>query len=122
MNADGLDPQAKAALERQGRLPLPHNRYGLKLLRLLTGPMMRLRNRNGPNVGRTIDRTIPGPAGDLDARLYLPAASGPYPTIVFFHGVHESGALVRSIRTLRFLRRADSCWGVSRRTTGSADT
>nr|WP_239641890.1 hypothetical protein [Haloterrigena salina] len=61
--------------------------------------MMRLRNRNGPSVGRTIDRTIPGPAGDLDARLYLPAASGPYPTIVFFHGVHESRALVRPIRS-----------------------
>ncbi|NUC72259.1 alpha/beta hydrolase [Haloterrigena sp. SYSU A558-1] len=110
MHADRMDPQAEAAIERQGRLPLPHNRYGLKLLRRLTDPIMGLRNRNGPSVGRTIDRTIPGPAGDLDARLYLPAASGPYPTIVFFHG---GGFVLGSIEThdwlCRHLTRESGC-------------
>ncbi|QCS42891.1 alpha/beta hydrolase [Natrinema versiforme] len=110
MNADRIDPQAKAALERQQRIPMPHSRYGLKLLRLLSGPLMRLRNRNGPPVGRTIDRTIPGPAGDLDARLYLPDASGPFPTVVFFHG---GGYVLGSIEThdwlCRHLTRESGC-------------
>ncbi|QSW98660.1 alpha/beta hydrolase [Haloterrigena alkaliphila] len=110
MEADRIDPQAKDALERQQRIPMPHNRYGLKLFRLLTRPVMRLRNRNGPSVGRTIDRTIPGPAGDLDVRLYLPDAKGPYPTVVFFHG---GGYVLGSIEThdwlCRHLTRESGC-------------
>ncbi|GAB3672761.1 alpha/beta hydrolase [Halopiger thermotolerans] len=110
MQAERIDPQAKAALERQERIPLPHNRYGLKLLRLFSHVMSRIRNRNGPSVGRTIDRTIPGPDGDRDARLYLPSASGPHPTIVFFHG---GGFVLGSIEThdwlCRHLTRASGC-------------
>ena len=102
MNADGIDPQAKKALERQERFPLPHNRYALKFLRHLSEPLMRFRNRNGPSVGRTIDRPIPGPAGDLETRLYLPDESGPYPTIVFFHG---GGFVLGSIETHDWLCR-----------------
>ncbi|MFO8114808.1 MAG: alpha/beta hydrolase [Halorubrum sp.] len=86
MNADAIDPQAKAAVERDARFPLPHSRWGVKLARLLTGPIMRVRNRNPPAVGRTVDGTVPGPDGALDARLYLPDADGPFPTVVFFHG------------------------------------
>lgn len=39
-------------------------------------------------VGRVIDRSIPGPAGDIPARLYRPTA-GPaelLPVLVYFHG------------------------------------
>ena len=32
------------------------------------------------------DVVLPGPAGDLRARVYRPDADGPLPTIVFFHG------------------------------------
>jgi acetyl esterase len=32
------------------------------------------------------DLTLPGPAGNLRARIYRPEADGPVPTIVFFHG------------------------------------
>jgi acetyl esterase len=32
------------------------------------------------------DRTVPGGAGDVHARVYRPATEGPHPTIVFFHG------------------------------------
>ena len=63
---------------------------------------MRLRNRNPPSVGRTVDRTIPGPAGDLDVRLYLPDADGPCPTVVFFHG---GGYVLGSIATHDWLCR-----------------
>ena len=31
-------------------------------------------------------RTVPGGAGEVPARVYRPGTSGPHPTIVFFHG------------------------------------
>ena len=40
----------------------------------------------GPEVGRITDGALPGPAGDLDYRLYHPAGAGPFPVIVYFHG------------------------------------
>ncbi|MFC6824627.1 alpha/beta hydrolase [Halopelagius fulvigenes] len=110
MHADDIDPQAKAAVERQDRFPLPHSRRGLKLLRLVTRAVTRMRNRNPPSVGATADRTIPGPAGELDARLYLPDADGPHPTVVFFHG---GGFVLGSIGThdwlCRHLTRESGC-------------
>ncbi|WP_417448658.1 hypothetical protein [Halorubrum yunnanense] len=60
MHADEIDPQAKAALRRQDRFPLPHSRWGLKLARRLTEPVMRIRNRNPPPVG--IRRRPVGPS------------------------------------------------------------
>lgn len=110
MHADEIDPQAKAVVERQERLPLPHSRRGLKLLRLVSRAAMWMQNRNPPSVGATVDRTVPGPAGELDARLYLPDADGPFPTVVFFHG---GGFVLGSIDThdwlCRHLTRESSC-------------
>ncbi|RDI72711.1 alpha/beta hydrolase [Halopelagius longus] len=110
MHADEIDPQARAAVERQDRLPLPHSRRGIRLFRLLTRPLTRIRNRNPPTVGSTVDGTIPGPAGELDARLYLPDAEGPFPTVVFFHG---GGFVFGSIGThdwlCRHLTRESGC-------------
>ena len=63
MEADGIDPQAKEAMERQGRVPMPHSHRGLKLLRCLSSVATWTQNRNNPSVGETVDRTIPGPAG-----------------------------------------------------------
>ena len=40
----------------------------------------------GPEVGEIVDGTLPGPAGDLDYRLYRPATPGPHPIVVYFHG------------------------------------
>lgn len=37
-------------------------------------------------VKETSDIVFPGPAGDMKARVYRPDASGPLPTVVFFHG------------------------------------
>ncbi|WP_224337949.1 alpha/beta hydrolase [Haloprofundus halobius] len=102
MQADEIDPQARAAVERQNRFPLPHSRRGLKLLRLLTRPATWIQNRNSPSVGATIDRTIPGPTGELDVRLYLPGGDGPVPTVVFFHG---GGFVLGSIGTHDWLCR-----------------
>ncbi len=35
---------------------------------------------------RTRDFSIPGPAGPLEARLYLPEGDGPFPVVLYFHG------------------------------------
>ncbi|MEY2626458.1 MAG: hypothetical protein RJB08_217 [Actinomycetota bacterium] len=40
----------------------------------------------GPDVGEIIDGTFPGPACDLEYRLYKPASAGPHPLVVYFHG------------------------------------
>ncbi len=37
-------------------------------------------------VGSVEDRTVPGPAGDLAARVYRPETEGALPTVVLFHG------------------------------------
>jgi len=40
----------------------------------------------GPEVGGIEDGTVAGPVGDLAYRLYRPAAPGPHPVVVYFHG------------------------------------
>jgi cation diffusion facilitator CzcD-associated flavoprotein CzcO/acetyl esterase/lipase len=40
----------------------------------------------GPEVGETVDGTLPGAAGDLSYRLFRPASEGPHPVVVYFHG------------------------------------
>ena len=38
------------------------------------------------SVASTEDRTVPGAAGEIKARVYRPEGEGPLPTVVFFHG------------------------------------
>lgn len=38
------------------------------------------------SIARTEDLAIPGPAGDIGARAYVPGGSGPFPVVVYFHG------------------------------------
>jgi acetyl esterase/lipase len=40
----------------------------------------------GPDVGEIVDGVLPGPAGDLEYRLYRPATPGPHPLMAYFHG------------------------------------
>lgn len=37
-------------------------------------------------VAGVVDRTIPGPAGALPARIYTPAGTGPFPVLLVLHG------------------------------------
>ncbi|MXR50890.1 alpha/beta hydrolase fold domain-containing protein [Halovenus sp. WSH3] len=96
MEADEIDPQAKAAMEAQERIPMPHSRWGVKLLRGFSSVTARIQNRTVPEVGAVSDLTVPGPDGELDARLYLPDRAGTVPTVVFFHG---GGYVLGSIAT-----------------------
>ncbi|SIR76463.1 acetyl esterase [Haladaptatus litoreus] len=86
MEADEIHPQAKRVLKRQQYFPLPHSERGLRFFRLYTRGIARIWNRNPPSVGKIVDRTIPDSDEPLEAKLYLPEGSGPFPTVVFFHG------------------------------------
>ncbi|HZU74856.1 MAG TPA: alpha/beta hydrolase [Acidimicrobiales bacterium] len=39
-----------------------------------------------PELASVVDRSIPGPAGEIPIRVYRPQGDGPFPTVVFFHG------------------------------------
>jgi acetyl esterase len=41
---------------------------------------------DAPDLAADVDRTIPGPAGDIPIRVYTPLGEGPFPILVFFHG------------------------------------
>jgi len=81
---------------------MPHGRWGLKLFRLFVRGATWVENRDVPSVGAVAERTIPGPAGGIDARLYLPDGAGSFPTVVFFHG---GGYVLGSIATHEWLCR-----------------
>ncbi len=40
----------------------------------------------GPDLVSVIDRTIPGPGGELPIRIYTPEGTGPLPVTMWFHG------------------------------------
>ena len=37
-------------------------------------------------VASVVNRTVPGPAGEIPVRVYTPAGTGPLPVVVLFHG------------------------------------
>jgi acetyl esterase len=37
-------------------------------------------------VGQVINRTIPGPAGTIPVRIYIPSGTGPFPVVLYYHG------------------------------------
>ncbi|MGH7073253.1 MAG: alpha/beta hydrolase [Stellaceae bacterium] len=79
-----LHPAAAAFLELVKTLPpiqtLPVDlvRANMAAQRVLLPPP--------PAIGAVVDRTIPGPAGEIPVRLYTPFGIGPFPLTVYFHG------------------------------------
>ncbi len=37
-------------------------------------------------VGSIVNRTIPGPGGQIKVRIYTPKGAGPFPVVVYYHG------------------------------------
>jgi len=110
MHADEIDPQAKAAIERQERFPAAAQPVGAEARAAAHGAGD---VDSEPQPARSREdrgRGGPGPAGDLDVRLYLPDDDGPFPTVVFFHG---GGFVLGSIEThdwlCRHLTRDSGC-------------
>lgn len=65
-------------------------------------------------VGDVSHQLIPGPGGDLLARIYKPKGNGPFPTLVYFHG---GGWVIATLDTYdascRALTNAANCMVVS---------
>lgn len=82
-----LHPQAKKFLDfldSLDRIPIhtlspERNRTGMDLL-------MKKTSLPPEEVADVEDRMIPGPDGEIKVRIYTPAAGGPLPVLVFFHG------------------------------------
>jgi acetyl esterase/lipase len=89
-----LDPQVKLLLDQMAGLPrleeLSVADARKQVERRIAGPLPTM------PVAAVLNRTIPGPGGDLPVRIYTPNGNGPFPLIVFFHG---SGFVLCSLDT-----------------------
>jgi acetyl esterase len=83
-----LDPLVKAFLDKAAAIPRPKAWEVPPIVaRQSFAGMMQLTGPKDVGVGRIENLTIPGPGGDLRARVYAPvAAVGLQPTLVYFHG------------------------------------
>jgi acetyl esterase len=80
-----LDPQAKAFLDQLtaagapplNGLPVAEARQALRTLFSTGTP---------EPIHRVEDRQVPGPAGRIPVRMYIPEGKGPLPVLVYFHG------------------------------------
>ena len=79
-----LDPQAQRVIEQMAALDLPPV--------YTVSPQQARINRKarpmapGPEVAKVDNRLIPGPDTEIPVRIYTPEGSGPFPTLVWFHG------------------------------------
>jgi len=86
LEADEPHPDVQRVMADRERLrPLPLHRMGPRGVRLLTKLGLWLQDADPPSVA-TSDLEIPGPAGAIPVRRYRPSGTGPFPTVVFFHG------------------------------------
>jgi acetyl esterase len=62
--------------------------YKLSLAQARADDLASIRASGGPTVpvGEVRDLTLPGPAGDLPARLYRPSGEGPFPVLLYLFG------------------------------------
>ncbi len=77
-----VDPQFQPFLEQSGQMP-PLNEIPLELLR---SGQAAARPAEPTPVAQVIDRTIPGPDGDIKLRIYRPHAAEGLPLLLFMHG------------------------------------
>ena len=84
-----LDPMVKAFLDQASALPRPKMwEMPLSLGRQTFAQLMSMVGPKDVPVGKVQNIVIPGPAGDIRARVYAPIAGGgeALPAMVFFHG------------------------------------
>jgi len=81
-----LDPQARAVLDQMAALGGPPiSELSPSEARAQAINMAAMQGVPEP-VAKTEDRRLPGPAGAIPVRLYIPAGKGPLPIFVYFHG------------------------------------
>jgi acetyl esterase len=83
-----LDPLVKAFLDKAAAIPRPKAwDVPPAITRQSFAGMMQITGPKDVPVGRIENISIPGPGGDIRARVYAPvAASGPLPALIYFHG------------------------------------
>lgn len=82
-----MDPKAQIVGEFVNQIRLPGYFPPLPELRQQLRTMVALMDEPAPSLPRIEDIRIPGPAGDLAARVYDPAGPGaPRPAVAYFHG------------------------------------
>ena len=81
-----LDPQTKVYLDQMAALNMPPlSALPLQVVRQGVAAQVASAPASEP-VAMVVNRTIPGPAGEIPVRIYTPEGSGPFPALVFFHG------------------------------------
>jgi acetyl esterase len=82
-----MDPKAQIVGEFVKSMRAPGYFPPLPELRQQLRTMVTLMDEPAPSLPRVEDIRIPGPAGELPARVYAPQATGtPRPTVAYFHG------------------------------------
>ncbi len=80
-----LDPQAKAIIDlvvASGFGDLGPGTDPVAMRALMDQAAM----PSAIEIAEVVDRTVPGPAGDIPVRIYRPESTSPLPIVVYFHG------------------------------------
>jgi acetyl esterase len=89
-----VDPQIQALLDKGTGVPATHTLPVAEARRLYEA---RIAVMAPPaEVAKVVHRSIDGPHGPIELRIYTPSGSGPFPLMVFFHG---SGFVLCSLDT-----------------------
>jgi acetyl esterase len=81
-----LDPQVQAYMDQMAALNMPAlNTLTPEVIREVIRMQFAMLGEPEP-VAHVENRTIPGPAGEIPARIYTPQGDGPFPVLVYFHG------------------------------------
>ena len=81
-----MDPKAQIVGEFVKSIRVPGYYPPLPELRQQLRTMVMLMDEPAPALPRVEDIRIPGPAGDIPARVYAARVGVPLPTVVYFHG------------------------------------
>ncbi len=82
-----MDPKAQIVGEFVKSIRVPGYYPPLPELRQQLRTMVTLMDEPGPALPRIEDIRIPGPAGEIPARVYAPSVGGaPLPAVAYFHG------------------------------------
>ncbi len=82
-----MDPKAQVVAEFSKSVRVPGYFPPLPELRQQLLTLVQVLDEPAPDLARKQDISVPGPAGDIPARLYAPTAGGaPLPALAYFHG------------------------------------
>lgn len=84
-----MDPQVQALLDMmaaQGANAPKLWEMAPADARAMADGMFIAMNGGAPELASTVDRTIPGPAGEIPVKVQTPKGTGPFPLLVYIHG------------------------------------